>query len=152
MVFGFLTELYSRPVLIADKNDYQNPVGRRGFIGQPDYSENPNALHLISQNSWEGDRIIRDADGNTIVKNFDFIQAQRTSNWIRRLVPYFFGWAPYLTWVSVLTYHLEKSKVELYESTNGDLQIPAWVNAALYGTILLFSSFHFILIKINKTR
>lgn len=35
--------------------------------------------------------------------------------------------------------------MRLYESTNGDLVIPSWINAALYGTFLLFSSFAFVL-------
>ena len=33
----------------------------------------------------------------------------------------------------------------LYEETNGDLRIPDWVRALLYGTFAIFSSFSFVL-------
>ena len=33
----------------------------------------------------------------------------------------------------------------LYEETNGDLRIPSWVRALLYGTFAIFSSFSFVL-------
>jgi len=56
MMLGWMTELYSRPVIRADKTSYGNPVGRLGFINQPDYTNNPNSLHLLSADEWEGDR------------------------------------------------------------------------------------------------
>ena len=68
MMLGWMTELYSRPVIIADKTNYKMPFGRLGFIEQPDYVRNPNALHLLSRQSWEGERPIRDADGNQLQK------------------------------------------------------------------------------------
>ena len=67
-----------------DRQNYQWPVGRRGYIEAPDYTENENALYLISQDKWEGDRIVRDNEGTIIAKTFDYIEAQRTSNWLRR--------------------------------------------------------------------
>ena len=66
MLLGWMTELYSRPVIRADKTSYGNPVGRLGFINVPDYTNNPNALHLLSSDVWEGDRALRDEDGNVI--------------------------------------------------------------------------------------
>jgi hypothetical protein len=140
-LFGFMTELYSRPVLTVDRADYGWAVGRRGFIGQPDYADNPNALHLVSQTAWEGDRVLRDEDGNTVAKSKDFVGAQRSSNYIRRMLPHVFGYFPFITWMVILIYHLEFNKRQLYEETGGDLQIPAWINAALYGTFIIFSSF-----------
>ena len=41
----------------------------------------------------------------------------------------------------IVIFHLEYSKWRLYEDSGGDLTIPSWVNAALYVTLLLFSSF-----------
>lgn len=143
---GFLNELYSRPVIQVDKTDYQYPVGRLGFVEAPDYTKNPNALHLLSQEYWEGDRVLRDEDGKPVKSSsFDYLHAQRVSNFLRRQVPYFLGIFPFVTWVVVLTYHLEYQKWRLHEETNGDLQIPDWVNSILYGTILLFSSFAFVM-------
>lgn len=139
---GFLNELYSRPVIMADKTSYKTPVGKLGFIETPDYVRDPNALHKLSQNMWEGDRPIRDQDGKVIpTSNFDFLQAQRCSNYVRRQVPYTLGCFPFMTYVVIVVYHLEYQKWRLYEETNGDLVIPDWVNSLLYGTLLLFSSF-----------
>jgi len=139
---GFLNELYSRPVIIADTTNYKTPVGRLGFIEKPDYVKNPNALHKLSQDLWEGDRPIRDQDGKLIATgSFDFLHAQRFSNFLRRQVPYVLGWFPFMTYVVIVVYHLEYQKWRLHEETNGDLTIPDWVNSLLYGTLLLFSSF-----------
>ena len=143
--FGFLTELYSRPVVTKDETSYAWPVGRRGFIDAPDYDKNPNALYLISQNLWEGDRVIRDKSGALIAKDLSYLHAQRTSNWTRRLLPYAIGCFPFAVYIVVCTYYLEYNKQRLYESTNGELVIPSWINAALYGTFFLFSSFSYVL-------
>ena len=139
---GFLNELYSRPVIIADTTNYSTPVGRLGFIEKPDYTKNPNALHKLSQDLWEGDRPIRDQDGKLLATgSFDFLHAQRFSNFLRRQVPYVLGCFPFATYVVIVVYHLEYQKWRLHEETNGDLTIPDWVNSLLYGTLLLFSSF-----------
>jgi len=142
---GFLNELYSRPQIIADRKSYKWPAGRLGFIEQPEYKNDPNALHLLSQTHWEGDRPLRNENGELIATSFDYVGAQRTSNFVRRMVPYTLGWFPFMTYVVCIVYHLEYQKWRLHEETNGDLQIPAWVNALLYGTILLFSSFAFVM-------
>ena len=138
---GFMNELYSRPVINPDRVNYKWPVGRLGYIEQPDYKNNPNALHLISQNAWEGDRVLRDENGKPLDTSFDYVRAQRMSNFVRRQLPYALGWFPFMTYVVVVVYHLEYQKWELYEENGGDMRIPAWVNALLYGTLLLFSSF-----------
>jgi hypothetical protein len=144
-IFGWLTELYSRPVVKADKTSYAWPVGRRGFIEKPDYHENQQALYIIDGTKWEGDRIVRDDDGKIIVKNFDYLHAQRTSNWLRRLVPFYCGWLPYMTVIVLNVWFLEYQSSRLYEDSDGSLRIPPWVRAALYGTYALFTSFAFVL-------
>ena len=143
---GFLNELYSRPVIQADRTNYVYPVGRLGFIEQPDYQKNPNALHLLSQSHWEGEKPLRDQDGKPIANtNFDYLHAQRVSNFLRRQVPYLLGIFPFMTYVVCIVYHLEYQKWRLYEETNGDLVIPEWINSLLYGTLVLFSSFAFVM-------
>jgi hypothetical protein len=130
-IFGFMTELYSRPVVTKDETSYAWPVGRRGFVDKPDYDANPNALYVISQNKWEGDRVIRDKSGALVAKNLSFLEAQRTSNWTRRLLPFACGIFPFTVYIAIMTYFLENQKYRLYESTGGDLRVPEWVNAAL---------------------
>lgn len=142
---GFLNEMYSRVVIIADKKSYKWPARRIGYVEEPDYKKNPNALHLLSQTRWEGGRPLRDEDGKVVATSFDYVGAQRTSNYIRRQVPYLLGWFPFMTYVVCICYHLEYQKWRLYEETNGGMQIPAWVNALLYGTISLFASFAFVM-------
>ena len=67
MMLGWMTELYSRPVIRQDKTSYSTPMGRLGFLNKPDYLNNSNALHLLSRDVWEGDRPIRDEDGKVVV-------------------------------------------------------------------------------------
>ena len=142
---GFLNELYSRPVIHVDKTEYSYPVGRLGFVQKPDYRKNPNALHLISQSQWEGERPLRDNDGKPVATSFDYLHAQRVSNFLRRQIPYFLGCFPFMTYIIIIVYHLEYQKWRLREDNDGDLEIPSWVNLALYGTIFLFSSFAFVM-------
>jgi hypothetical protein len=143
MWLGFLTELYSRPAIVADTQDYQWPIGRLGFTGKPDYSKNPNALHLLSQDTWEGDRPIRDpATGEAIASTVKFTHAQRLSNYFRRMIPHFLGWFPFVTAIVIKMHHLEYSRWRLESST--DLKMPHFVNLILYGSYLLFTSFAFV--------
>jgi hypothetical protein len=143
MWLGFLTELYSRPAIIADTKNYQWPVGRLGFTGKPDYRNDPTALHLLSQDTWEGDRPIRDpTTGEAIASTAKFTQAQRCSNYFRRLVPHALGWFPFCTALAVTIHHLEYSRWQL--ETNTSLRMPNFVSMILYGSYLLFSSFTFV--------
>jgi hypothetical protein len=128
---------------VADTKDYQWPIGRLGFTGKPSYKENPNALHLLSQDTWEGDRPIRDpATGEAIASTVKFTHAQRVSNYFRRMIPHFLGWFPFVTAIVIKMHHLEYSRWRLESST--DLKIPSFVNLILYGSYLLFTSFAFV--------
>jgi len=141
-MLGLLNELYSRPVMHPDRTNYQNPVGRRSFTGKPDYNKNPNALYLINQAYWEGDRMLRDGDGKpTGDSTFETLYAKRGSNFIKRQIPYILGWFPFMTYIVIIVYHLEFQKWQLREETNGEIVIPAWVDAIIYGTVILFASF-----------
>ena len=141
-VFGLLTELYSRPVIAKDTTDYKNPVGMLGFVGKPSYAVNERALHLISQDQWEGDTPIEKADG-TPADPIDYRKAQRTSNYIRRLVPFYCGWLPFTAVFVVLVVQLEWSRYESIQENSEDM--PAWVRAVLYGSFMIFTSFAFVL-------
>ena len=140
MYLGLFTELYSRPVIIRDQTNYTTPIGRLGFFEKADYVRDPNALHLLSQSHWEGDRLLRDQDGKAVPnQSIEYIHAQRCSNYVRRMVPHVLGFFPFITCMVVISYHLEYSKWELRQNTN--LEIPWFVNAVLYGSLILFSSF-----------
>jgi len=140
MMLGWMTELYSRPVIHVDTTEYEVPVGRLGFTKQPDYVRDPNALHLLSSQMWEGERPLRDKNGKTLaVDNFDFLRAQRVSNYIRRMLPHMLGIFPFTAAMIVIIYHLEYAKWQLRTST--ELEMPWFVNAIIYGSLLLFSSF-----------
>ena len=140
MMLGWMTELYSRPVIHADETDYKVPVGRLGFVGKPDYVRNPNALHLLSNSQWEGERPLRDKDGKLLASsNLDFLHAQRFSNYIRRMLPHTLGIFPFTGAMAVIVYHLEYAKWKLHTET--ELKMPWFVDAIIYGSLLLFSSF-----------
>ncbi|MDA9603643.1 hypothetical protein N9S30_00650 [bacterium] len=141
-VFGLLTELYSRPVITKDTTDYKNPVGKLGFIGKPNYVVNERALHLISESQWEGDTPLEKADGSP-ADPIDYRGAQRTSNYIRRLVPLYCGWLPYSAVFVVLIVQLEWARQDAIQEHSEDM--PEWVRAALYGSFMIFTSFAFVL-------
>ena len=170
MYLGLLTELYSRPVIQRDQTNYQTPLGRLGFFEKADYTRNPNALHLLSQSHWEGERrVLRDQDGKPVPNQpIEYIHAQRCPTtctvWyhvraqsIDRTHPLPPLFAVVLltcsthrralrhsrdislaTAMVVIVYHLEYQKWELRQNT--DLEIPWFVNAVLYGSLILFSS------------
>jgi hypothetical protein len=145
IVGGLLNELYSRPSIEVDVKNYQWAVGKLGFTGPPDYAKDPRALHIIAGDTWEGDRPVRDGNGKPIEGPRKFNSVQRWSNFVRRQVPYFTAWFPYILYVFIVVFHLENSKKRLYDETDGTLQIPSWVNSLLYGTLLLFTSFGFVM-------
>jgi hypothetical protein len=141
-VFGFITELYSRPVIKRDGTEYKTPVGRLGFVGKPNYTANERALHLVSQDQWEGDAPLTKPDGSP-ADPIDYRHAQYTSNYIRRLTPFFAGWMPFTAVFIVLIVHLEWAR---WDSVNNDgTDMPSWVHAILYGSFMIFSSFAFVL-------
>jgi len=142
MVFGFLTELYSRPVITVDETEYKRPVGKLGFVGKVNYVVNSRALHLISEDQWEGDAPLVKKDG-TVAPAIDYRYAQYTSNFVRRLTPYYFGWIPFVAVFAVLIMTLEWNKIDAV--TAGAGEIPVWVNISIYSVFMVFCSFSFVL-------
>ena len=141
-IFGFLTELYSRPKITKDTTDYKTAVGKLGFIGKPQYSADERALHLISQSAWEGDAPTQNEDGTT-ADPIDYRSAQYSSNYIRRLVPFLCGWLPYSAVFIVLIVNLEWSRFVAISNYGSDM--PSWVRSLLYGSFVIFTSFAFVL-------
>lgn len=70
----------------------------------------------------------------------------RFSNFLRRQPCYVLGFFPFLSWVIVLIVHIETAKADLAEATNGSLIIPDFVNTLLYGTVVIYSSFSFVMV------
>ena len=68
-----------------------------------------------------------------------YIEAQRCNNYIRRMLPHALGWFPMVTAWVIIVVHLENAKRDLALIT--DRKMPDWVDAVIYGTVLIFWSF-----------
>jgi hypothetical protein len=154
MAFGFLVEYISTPKGLIDTTQHYRPVGAYEFSkwerGEKlpsvveRYREDPNALRIISQDQWTLDRPLYDIQStNTVVgaESDYFVQGQRRQNFVRRMIPHIFGWFSMMAAWVILCTHLEWAKHDLAKIT--DVEIPAWVNGAIYGTVIIFWSFTF---------
>ena len=156
MAFGFLVEYISTPKAYTDNVNHKYPIGpmqmkkfadpNNNEYGKTDYYEDPHALKLISQTEWECDRPLYDvanqAQPVAVQRVRYFVRAQRTRNYIRRMVPHIFGWFPMTSvWFWLFT-QLENAKRDLSEVS--DREIPTWVNAVIIGTFFIFMSFAFV--------
>lgn len=94
----------STPKAFVDEKNHQYPIGPLQFqkfregradYGVTDYYRDPRALKIISQDQWTKDRPLYDImnpDQPVAEERRDyFVGAQRTLNYIRRLVPHVFG-------------------------------------------------------------
>ena len=114
--------------------------------GKTDYYNDPTALKLISQTDWDADRPLYDVLNDDVPiapqRAGWFVRAQRTRNYIRRMVPHIFGWFPMTSvWFWLFT-QLENAKRDVAEVS--DREIPVWVNAVIVGTFMIFMSFAFV--------
>ena len=155
MAFGFLVEYISTPKAYVDEKNHFYPIGPLQFqkfrdgvddYGRTDYYRDPRALKLLSQDQWTKDRPLYDIQNpdDPVAKDRQdfFVGAQRTLNYIRRMVPHVFGWfAMSSAWIIMIA-HLEWAKHDIAKIT--DRTIPDWVNAVIYGTAIIFSSFAFV--------
>lgn len=156
MAFGFLVEYVSTPKAVVDTVNHKYPVGPlqlRRFAdplnndyGKTDYYNDPTALKLISQTDWDADRPLYDVLNDDVPiapqRAGWFVRAQRTRNYIRRMVPHIFGWFPMTSvWFWLFT-QLENAKRDVAEVS--DREIPVWVNAVIVGTFMIFMSFAFV--------
>jgi len=164
MMYGLLVEYISVPKQMPDYNKYKNPVGEQQFDSwrkqleggatnirfQTDYRRDARALKLISQTEWEGDQPYADIkqwnedavkfnDPSLPEINDKHVSAQRCNNYIRRMFPHVIGWFPMVAAWIIICNHLEETKRDLALIT--DRKIPDWVDAVIYGTVLIFWSF-----------
>ena len=87
MMLGWMTELYSRPV-IADKTNYKIPFGRLASSNNPTTFATP-MLYIYSRAELRANSpfgMPRTPVGDTYL---DFIHAQRKSNYVRRCPAHF---------------------------------------------------------------
>ena len=162
MGFGFLVEYISTPKAFVDTVNHKYPVGPlqlRRFsdpdnddYGKTDYYNDPTALKLISQTDWDADRPLYDVinDNQPIAPQRVgwFVRAQRTRNYVRRMVPHILGWFPMTSvWFWLFT-QLENAKRDVAEVS--DREIPVWVNAVIVGTFMIFMSFAFVQITFQR--
>tara|TARA_B100001113_G_scaffold110140_1_gene89281 strand:- start:1895 stop:3448 length:1554 start_codon:yes stop_codon:yes gene_type:complete len=133
--YGFLTELYSRPkACMDDEND------------EAEYYHNPNALALISQTEWASGRVLHDPKDPTQPVGFERVdywkRYPRTRSYVRRMLPHIFGWFTMISVWAILIAQLEYAKHDIDKIS--DQNIPAWVNALIYGSFLIFTQFAFV--------
>ena len=60
-------------------------------------------------------------------QGYSHVRAQRTANWLRRMVPHVFGWFTMTSVWFILIVQLENAKRDIDEIS--DRNIPDWVNA-----------------------
>ncbi len=158
--YGFLTEYISTPKAYVDKDNYKYPVGPYQLqkfaegaadYGLTDYYRDPNALKLIDQTEWEADRPmydIKNAPEMPVGKAYILVRAQRTANWLRRMVPHVFGWFTMTSVWFILFTQLENARRDIDEIS--DRNIPEWVYSAIVGTALIFMSFALVQIIFQR--
>ena len=153
--FGFLVEYIAMPKAFVDEKRHAYPIGpdqldkfRKGEdeYGRTNYYTDPRALKLLSQDQWNQDRPLYDIQNPDLPvakeRRDYFVGSQRTLNYIRRMVPHIFGWFTMSSAWFIIIAHLEWAKADLSLIT--DRTIPGWVDAAIYGTVIIFVSFGFV--------
>ena len=167
IAFGFLTEYVSTPKSLVDNVNHKYPVGpyqlkkfsdpSNNEYGKTNYYQDPNALKLISQDEWECDRPMYDNKNLVVLSQSEplglertntMIRAQRTRNWIRRMIPHIFGWFPMMAVWFILIVQLENAKRDIDEIS--DRNIPGWVESLIYGQFLIFTQFAFVQIVFQR--
>jgi len=89
-----------------------------------DIKEAPEVVARGAVSTWQG---------------YSHVRAQRTANWLRRMVPHVFGWFTMTSVWFILFTQLEHARRDISEVS--DRNIPEWVFAAIIGTSIIFMSF-----------
>ena len=133
--YGFLTELYSRPKAYVDEENHAHA-----------------ALALISQTEWASGRPLHDIQNPQQpvgIERVDYLKRYpRTRSYVRRMVPHIFGWFTMTSVWVILIVQLEHAKRDVDEIS--DRNIPDWVNALIYGTLVIFMQFAFVQIVFQR--
>ena len=154
---GLLTEYVSVPKALRDESSYGHPKSRVEFdkwkasrdpVQAVDYWRDDSALKLISQTEWERDRPLYSAhDPDLPVETQDrtprFIRAQRTLNYLRRMLPHVLGYFPCIAAWVVIFNALETAKRDV-KDIDPDAKIPFWIEALVYGQFFIFMSFAWV--------
>ena len=81
-------------------------------------------------------------------QGYSHVRAQRTANWLRRMVPHVFGWFTMTSVWFILFTQLEHARRDIHEVS--DRNIPEWVYAAIIGTSIIFMSFALVQIIFQR--
>lgn len=141
MLLGMLTELYSRPAILVDKD------GNRlfGFFDMTRWAGDPlteGAYLWIHPPEKETSK--EELEIKAIKRRFRRL-SDRRRNWFRRMVPHFVGFVPYLTaWVIVLQNFLQQLEDVRNEDQDLFERIPWFVPLIVFGTFAIFSTFTFV--------
>ena len=125
MLFGLLTEVYSRPKLLVEE-------GRR----------------LISQEEWQTARPLYDARNTNTVVATEPISGRRGGVWtwkqhyIQRMLPHVLGYVPMATAWGLIVAHLRSAQHDLKQIN--DISIPVFILAIIYGSVIIFFCFGFV--------
>lgn len=91
---------------------------------------------------------IKNAPEMPVGKAYILVRAQRTANWLRRMVPHVFGWFTMTSVWFILFTQLENARRDIDEIS--DRNIPEWVYSAIVGTALIFMSFALVQIIFQR--
>ena len=122
MALGYLTEQFSRPKLLIED-------GKR----------------LISQEDWQVERALYDAQNTNTVIATEPVSGRRggvlawNQRYLSRMLPHAVGWIPMSGAWALIIVHLQWAQNDL--SKIAEIAIPAFVIAAIYGTVAIFFSF-----------
>ncbi|MAU93106.1 MAG: hypothetical protein CMJ93_02705 [Planctomycetes bacterium] len=136
--FSFSTELWSRPRYYNDTTDYAWPKGPTQFTGPENYRSDPTSLKIISEESWEGDRPTWSDDSLYHPTSFESLDAQRTSNWLRRLGPWCLGILPgVVPWIFVLKQFYSRRTDMRHTYRNDSFSVEEWAELIVLGSVLI---------------
>lgn len=141
MLLGMLTELYSRPAILVDKDG----IRLFGFFDMTRWAGDPltEEAYLLS-NSPEKETPKEELEKKAIKRRLLRL-SERRKNWFRRMVPHFVGFVPYLTaWVIVLQNFLQQLEDVRNEDQDLFERIPWFVPYIVFGTFAIFSTFTFV--------
>ena len=144
---GFVNELYSRPRFKADEKIYGYPVGNNPKVSEinvsgrkawkVNYDRDANALKIISQDAWEGDRPLWDDNRNRLEDSNELIEAQRLDNYWRRMLPYTLGWVPGLTPWLIMSVQYFRHRLDLQDMVGAPVDYQDWRIVFFFGCAML---------------
>ena len=125
IVFGFLTELYATPLIVKDYSCQD----RYKDESLKEKSGNHKVSRSANLSKWQG----RGGDEPWCYSSV------AVSAGLRRLLPHFFGWIPFLlAWAILITQHVDNTNSHKGEGSD---EVPYFVHVIVYGTFASFLPF-----------